>query len=61
MKNLILATMISFVAGAAVAGELNTNGCRVAWTDATLTIDSRLSVTVPEKLDFVWVWVKFAR
>ena len=35
---LILATVISFVAGAACAGELSTNGCRVAWTDTSLTI-----------------------
>ena len=38
MKKLILATAISFVAGAACAGELNTNGCHAAWSDATLTV-----------------------
>ena len=37
---LILATVISFVVGAVCAGELSTNGCRVAWTDTSLTVEN---------------------
>ena len=42
MKKLLIATVFAAMAGAAGAGELNTNGCHAAWTDATLTVGNAL-------------------
>ena len=42
MKKLLIATVFAAMAGAACAGELNTNGCHAAWTDATLTVGNAL-------------------
>ena len=58
---LILATAVSFVAGAACAGEIGTNGCRAAWTDATLTVGNALFARTYVAKDGVLRTVSWAR